>query len=244
MWLDDVLEAARRREEVVEDRRRPPKGFAEALREARSRGTNAVIAELKLASPSGFRARDVDAVSYLRAMSRGAAALSIITEPVAFGGSYELLRLASSATDLPLLMKDFVIRREQVRSAYSLGADAVLLIARLLDDEQLEFLYREITSLGMDALVEVHDERDLERALRLRPRVVGVNARDLLTLRIDRELQARVLSMVPDGVLRVAESGIRGPEDVRRLREAGADAFLVGTSLMENPGLLEELLRA
>ena len=177
-------------------------------------------------------------------MSRGAAALSVVTEPVAFGGSYELLRMASSSVDLPVLMKDFVVTGGQVESAYSLGADAVLLIVRLLSDDELEQLYKKATSMGMEALVEVHDELDLERALRLRPRAIGVNSRDLLTLRVDRGLQMRILGMIPSGILRVAESGIRSADDVRLLRDSGADAFLVGTSLMENPGLLEELLDA
>ncbi|BBE42204.1 Indole-3-glycerol phosphate synthase [Conexivisphaera calida] len=223
---------------------RPPRGFADAIRAARSRGVNPVIAELKLASPSGFRAGDVDVERYLRTVARGAAALSVITEPVAFGGSYDLLRMASSSVDLPVLMKDFVVTSGQVRSAHSLGADAVLLIVRLLRDAELELLYSEATSMGMDVLVEVHDEHDLERALRLRPRVIGVNSRDLLTLRMDGELQRRILGMIPGGIVRVAESGIRSADDLRRLRDSGADAFLVGTSLMENPGLLEELLDA
>ncbi len=244
MWIDEVLEAARRREIAVGVRRRPPRGFTEAIRAARTRGVNPIIAELKLASPSGFRARGVDVEGYLRTVSRGAAALSVVTEPVAFGGSYELLRMASSSVDLPVLMKDFVVTGGQVESAYSLGADAVLLIVRLLSDDELEQLYKKATSMGMEALVEVHDELDLERALRLRPRAIGVNSRDLLTLRVDRGLQMRILGMIPSGILRVAESGIRSADDVRLLRDSGADAFLVGTSLMENPGLLEELLDA
>jgi len=201
-----------------------------------------VIAELKLASPSGFRA-SVDPSEYLRAVS-GAAALSVVTEPVAFGGSYDLLRLAAESTDLPILMKDFVVSEEQLRSAVALGADAVLLITGILGEGELERLYGAAASMGLEVLVEVHDELDLERALALRPRMVGVNSRDLFTLRIDRGLQARLLGMIPQGIIRVAESGIRGPDDLRALREAGADAFLVGTALMMDPGLLRELLSA
>ncbi len=245
MWIDEVLEAARKRDVVRGNRARPPRGLVDSIRAARSRGVNPVIAELKLASPSGFRAREgMDVERYLRAMSRGATALSVITEPVAFGGSYELLRIASSSTDLPVLMKDFVVTVGQVESAHSLGADAVLLIVRLLGDRDLELLYGEVVSRGMDALVEVHDESDLERALTLKPRVIGVNSRDLLTLEIDRERQSRILGMIPRGIVRVAESGIRSADDLRRLRDSGADAFLVGTALMKDPGLLEELLTA
>ena len=245
MWIDEVLEAARKRDVVRGNRARPPRGLVDSIRAARSRGVNPVIAELKLASPSGFRARvDMDLGRYLRIASRGAAALRVVTEPLVFGGSYELLRIASSSTDLPVLMKDFVVTVGQVESAHSLGADAVLLIVRLLGDRDLELLYGEVVSRGMDALVEVHDESDLERALTLKPRVIGVNSRDLLTLEIDRERQSRILGMIPRGIVRVAESGIRGADDVRRLRDSGADAFLVGTALMKDPGLLEELLTA
>ncbi|MGC8614189.1 MAG: indole-3-glycerol-phosphate synthase, partial [Conexivisphaera sp.] len=173
-----------------------------------------------------------------------AAAFSVVTGPIAFGGSYGLLRLVASASELPILMKDFVVSEDQVRAAWTLGADAVLLIVRLLSDAELRRLHSAVRSTGMEALVEVHDERDLERALGLRPRMIGVNARDLVTLGMDRDAQLRLLRMIPSGTLRVAESGIAGAEDVRALRAAGADAFLVGTALMRNPGLLGELMRA
>ncbi|MGC9116707.1 MAG: indole-3-glycerol phosphate synthase TrpC [Conexivisphaera sp.] len=242
MWIDDVLAGARARGPVEGTRTRPLRSFSGALARTRAMGLNPIIAELKMASPSGFRA-SVDPALYVRAVS-GAAAFSVVTEPIAFGGSYGLLRLVASASELPILMKDFVVSEDQVRAAWTLGADAVLLIVRLLSDAELRRLHSAVRSTGMEALVEVHDERDLERALGLHPRMIGVNARDLVTLGMDRDAQLRLLRMIPSGTLRVAESGIAGAEDVRALRAAGADAFLVGTALMRNPGLLGELMRA
>ena len=243
MWIDDVLAAARARDVVSDRRTRPLRSLTAAIDAAKSRGLNPVIAELKMASPSGFKA-DVDPAGYLAAVSGGATALSIVTEPVVFGGTYGLLRAAAASVELPLLMKDFVVSEGQVKSAASLGADAVLLIVRILGDEELVRLYGEATSMGLEVLVEVHDEHDLMRALELKPRMIGVNSRDLMTLSIDMDSQTRILERVPSGMLKVAESGISDADDVRRLREAGADAFLVGTALMRNPGLLYELLNA
>ncbi|MFP3263671.1 MAG: indole-3-glycerol-phosphate synthase TrpC [Nitrososphaeria archaeon] len=200
-----------------------------------------MIAELKLASPSGFRA-SVDPSEYLRAVS-GAAA----QRGHGAGGVRRELRPAAAGCRVhgpPDTHEGLRGLEEQLRSAVALGADAVLLITRILGEGELERLYGAAASMGLEVLVEVHDELDLERALALRPRMVGVNSRDLLTLRIDRGLQARLLGMIPQGIIRVAESGIRGPDDLRALREAGADAFLVGTALMMDPGLLRELLSA
>ncbi len=141
-------------------------------------------------------------------------------------------------------MKDFIVSRKQIDAGFALGADAVLLIVRILNDQELQDLYRYAESLGLEALVEVHDEKDVERALSLEPKLIGVNARDLFTLKVSREHQRRILELVPSRYIKVAESGIDSPKAIKELKEAGADAFLIGTALVKNRELLRELIRA
>lgn len=243
-WLDEVVSGARRRPAVVKRRQRALRSLSAAIIGARGAGVNPIIAELKRASPSGFSSGR-DALEYLREVGgMGACAVSVLTEPLYFRGSYQDLELAAGALDVPVLMKDFVVSEAQVLTGFSLGADSVLLIVRVLSDGELEGLYRLATSLGMEPLVEVHDEEDLVRAERIRPRIVGVNARDLRTLELDRRRQVRVLGMIGWGAIKVAESGVRSPQDIRELKGAGADAFLIGSALMEDPRALAELLKA
>ncbi|MEM3810800.1 MAG: indole-3-glycerol phosphate synthase TrpC, partial [Conexivisphaerales archaeon] len=218
-WIKDVVKAAKSRERAVGNRERGNHSLSLSIISAKRQGVNPIIAELKLASPSGFR-YDIDARKYVKYVeSAGAIGLSVITEPIAFKGSYGILREASSLVKVPVLMKDFVVTEGQVRDAYVLGADAVLLIVSIIGEEEtLKRLYNLVHLLGMEALVEVHSEKDLNIASGLKPRIVGVNARDLLTLRIDYQQQERILSALPGNIIKIAESGIESCERISKLK--------------------------
>ena len=193
----------------------------------------AVIAEVKRASPSkGELAPGLDAVDQARAyVAGGADAISVLTEPDRFRGSLDDLEQVA-ALGTPALRKDFIVDAYQVWEARARGASAVLLIVAALDDDTLAALHAEADDAGLTALVEVHDEDELARAVRLGARVVGVNARDLRTFDVDRDAFARLRPAIPEGTVTVAESGVRGPDDVVRAGHAGADAVLVGESLV------------
>jgi indole-3-glycerol phosphate synthase len=205
--------------------------FADALR----RGDEvALLAEVKPRSPSAGVIREgSDPVEIARDYERGgAAALSVLTDGRFFGGSLDALRAVRQAVDLPVLRKDFVIDRLQVEEARAAGADAVLLIVAALEDTALRNLHDLVCELGMDALVEVHDERELERALEAGAGIIGVNNRDLRTFRTDLAVTERLAPRVPGDAVLVGESGVRSRADVARLGAAGVDAVLVGESLM------------
>lgn len=210
--------------------RRP---FARALRRPRLN----VIAEFKRRSPSRGTIRDdIAPAAVARAYeAAGAAALSVLTEESHFGGSLEDLREARSATDLPALRKDFIVDPYQVWEARLAGADALLLIVAALSEAELRGLLKAAGEAGLDALVEVHEEAELERALAVGAALVGVNNRDLRTLEVSLDVSLGLADRIPDDVLAVSESGIRSGADVRRLREAGFDGFLVGEQLMQSP---------
>ncbi len=196
------------------------------------RATLSVIAEFKRRSPSAGAIRNDDPATRAAAYRKaGASAISVLTDPDAFGGSLEDLQAASSASGLPVLMKDFIVDPAQIRAGWAAGASAVLLIVRCLDDARLRRLHREARSLGLDALVEVHDAAELERALALEDAIVGINNRDLDTLRTDRRRARDLLPRVPAGRIAVAESGYLEPEHLAELR-GRADAVLIGTALM------------
>lgn len=222
--------------------RRP---FAFALRQADRVN---VIGEFKRRSPSrGVIREDLHPVAVAQAYEiAGAAALSVLTDEPFFGGQLQDLQEARAATLLPTLRKDFIVDAYQVREAWVAGADAVLLIAAVLDDAELIELHRVACEHGLDALVEVHDAAELERALAADASLVGVNSRDLRTMEVRLETALELAPQLPDDVVVVAESGIKSGRDVRRLREAGYDAFLIGEQLMQSqdPGrALEELLK-
>jgi indole-3-glycerol phosphate synthase len=240
-YLDTLLDGARRR--VEEARRREP------LASLRERAVDApvapsfgdalaapgvqVIAEIKRASPSkGDLAVEMDARAQAGAyVGGGAAAISVLTEPERFKGS--LTDLADVATlGVPALRKDFVVDPYQVWEARAAGAAAVLLIVAALDEPDLALLHDEARAAGLDVLVEVHDASEAAATRRIGATIVGVNARDLRTFELDRDGFARLRPELPDAALAVAESGVRGPDDVRRAAEEGADAVLVGESLV------------
>ena len=193
-----------------------------------------LIAEMKRASPSKGPIRPGASVTeVVRAYQEaGARAVSVLTEGAYFGGSLDDLVEARGACDLPLLRKDFVVDDYQLLEARAAGADAVLLIVAALDTEHLEHLMGMASDLGMDTLVEVHDEEEVETAVESGAEVIGINNRNLHSLEVDLETTFRLLAAVPAGTVVVAESGITEREDVERLEEAGVDAILVGETLM------------
>lgn len=211
--------------------RRPALDAEAALRAAPGM---AVIAEVKRASPSKGSLADIPDPAALAAAyaAGGAAAVSVLTEPRQFSGSLDDLAAVRARIDVPVLRKDFLVRPYQVAEARAWGADFVLLIVAALPQGELVALREQAEALGMTALVEVHDEEETRRAVDAGARVVGVNARDLRTLEIDRTTFARLRPLIPDDVVTVAESGVRGVDDVRAYAAAGARAVLVGEALV------------
>ncbi len=212
------------------------RGFRAAIEAAHGAGHMAVIAEIKRRSPSRgdlapALAPDVQAKAY---QEGGAACLSVLTDHEFFAGSADDLSAARRATDLPVLRKDFTVGAADVCDARLMGADAVLLIVAALSPNLLQELSALASRLGLDALVEVHDEAELEVALAAGATLIGVNQRDLVTFEVDTRRALRLAAAIPDGVLGVAESGITGPEDVRRLAGAGYQAVLVGEALVRS----------
>ena len=193
-----------------------------------------VIAEVKRASPSkGPLAEIPDPAELAREYAAGGArCVSVLTERRWFGGSLEDLAAVRTAVEVPLLRKDFVVSSYQVHEARAYGADLVLLIVAALEQNTLSGLLDRIESLGMTALVEVHDEEETDRALAAGARVIGINARDLRTLEVDRSVFERIAPGLPNSVVKIAESGVRGPHDLIRYASAGADAVLVGEGLV------------
>jgi indole-3-glycerol phosphate synthase len=204
------------------------------FRGALTRGGVALIAECKQRSPSGgVLQATYDPVSLAqRYATNGASAISVLTEPVFFGGSLEHLKEVRSAVDVPVLCKDFIIDPIQLAAARGAGADAVLLIAAILDDDDLLAFNEQAELLGMDVVVEVHDEVQLGRALDIEPEIIGINNRDLTRMRTDKTITARLRPLIPRGCTVISESGIDRRADVDELARLGINAALVGESLL------------
>ena len=220
--------------------------FKDALKRE---GVN-IIAEFKRASPS---LGDIDVAADPVAKAKiyeqgGAAAMSVLCDAARFKGSVEdLRRVAASGAKIPLLAKDFISEKERLREVKDAGASAALLIVRYLDDEKLSELLAEARSLGLDALVETHSEEEIKRAVAVGADIIGVNCRDLSNFTVDVSISERLLRAIPDGIVKVAESGIKTSADIARLRAAGANAFLIGTALMKSQdpeGALRSLLES
>lgn len=218
----------------------PRRGFATALQQRVATGDAAVIAEVKKASPSKgvLRADFQPAAIAASYASHGATCLSVLTDREYFQGNTEYLQQARAACALPVLRKDFIIDTYQVVEAAAMGADCILLIAAALDDAQMAELEACAIEHGLDALIEVHDRAELERALQLRTPLIGVNNRDLRTFETRLETTLNLLAAIPRDRLVVTESGIRTPQDVARMRSAGVHVFLIGETFMraEDPG--------
>ena len=211
----------------------PARGFRDALVASAPDGM-AVISEIKRRSPSrGDLNAGLDPAVLAATYERGGAScLSVLTDVDHFGGSVGDLQAARAATALPVLRKDFTVSERDVCDARLMGADCVLLIVAALSDGELAAFHRLAIEIGLDVLVEIHDERELERAMRVDATLVGVNQRDLVTFQVDHERALRMAGVIPRGVVRVAESGVRGPTDAAALADAGYDAVLVGETLV------------
>lgn len=234
------VEAARAREPQTSlerrARTRPPNGQAFAAALSRPDTIN-VIAECKRRSPSrGVLRAAYDPVAVAREYAEaGAAALSVLTEPMFFDGSLDHLAAVRSAVSVPLLRKDFIVDEYQLLEAAAAGADAVLLIVAALDDDWLTHLHAKASALGLAVLVEVHTDEEFDRALAAGAAIVGVNNRNLRTLTVDVDLSERLAARIPAGVTAVSESGLKTPADLARLRAIGYRAFLVGERLVTAP---------
>jgi indole-3-glycerol phosphate synthase len=214
-----------------------PRGFVRAMESVITAHQPAVIAEIKKASPSkGVIREDFDPASIATSYAQGGATcLSVLTDRDFFQGADEFLRQAKQACDLPVLRKDFIIDPYQVYEARVIGADCVLLIVAALDDATLAALAQLATDLDMDVLVEVHDEAELERALKVPARLIGINNRNLHTFETSLDTTLRLLDKIPSERIVVTESAIHTQADVKRMRDHGVNAFLVGEAFMRAP---------
>ncbi|MCG7576701.1 MULTISPECIES: indole-3-glycerol phosphate synthase TrpC [unclassified Halomonas] len=226
---------------ALAEKQSAPRGFIEALNQRIAAGDAAVIAEVKKASPSkgvmreAFHPADI-AKSYAQG---GAACLSVLTDADFFQGHEDYLIAARDACDLPVIRKDFITHGYQVTEARAIGADCILLIVAALNDAQLRDLHQQANALGMDVLVEIHDAEELERALALDLKLVGINNRNLHTFETSLNTTLDLLPRIPDGVTVITESGIHTRDDVELMRDHEVNGFLVGEAFMreEDPGL-------
>ena len=252
MYLDKIIaqhrevasQDARSLSELIETARRigSSRGFADRLA-VDSQDSLAVIAEIKRRSPSrGVLGEDLKPDLIARDyQSAGASCISVLTDSDFFGGSVEDLQHARKATELPVLRKDFTVSLQDICDAKIMGADCILLIVAALTKSELLDFHQFAKELGLDVLVEIHDEPELEIAIEIESELVGVNQRDLKTFEVDQKRAVRMAAKIPSGVLRVAESGVRTRSDAQQLRDAGYDAILVGETLVTSADITKTL---
>lgn len=226
---------------VLAGQQSAPRGFIEALNQRIQAGDPAVIAEVKKASPSkGVMREKFHPADIARSYAQGGAAcLSVLTDADFFQGHEDYLIAARDACELPVIRKDFITHGYQVTEARAIGADCILLIVAALDDAKLRDLHQQANAMGMDVLVEVHDADELERALALNLKLVGINNRNLHTFDTSLDTTLDLLTRIPDSVTVITESGIHTRDDVERMRDHDVNGFLVGEAFMreEDPGL-------
>ena len=252
MYLDKILaqhrevasQDARSLSELIETASRigSSRGFADRLA-VDSQDSLAVIAEIKRRSPSrGVLGEDLKPDLIARDyQSAGASCISVLTDSDFFGGSVEDLQHARKATELPVLRKDFTVSLQDICDAKIMGADCILLIVAALTKSELLDFHQFAKELGLDVLVEIHDEPELEIAIEIESKLIGVNQRDLKTFEVDQKRAVRMAAKIPSGVLRVAESGVRTRSDAQQLRDAGYDAILVGETLVTSADITKTL---
>ena len=225
-------------EQIINDA--PTRGFVDAMRKRINAGEPAVIAEIKKASPSkGIIREDFKPAEIAKSYQQGGAScVSVLTDIDFFQGSDDYLKQARAACDLPVIRKDFIIDPYQVYEARTIGADCILLIVAILADEQMQTLYKLARELGMDVLIEVHDEEELQRALPLEADLVGINNRNLRTFETSLQTTLDLLEQIPNERIVVTESGIHSVEHIKLMREHQVNAFLVGEAFMraDDPG--------
>lgn len=216
-----------------------PRGFLDALKVQTKAHKTALIAEIKKASPSqGIIREDFDAASHARAYEAGGATcLSVLTDTFFFQGRNSHLSMARASSKLPVLRKDFMLEPFQILEARSLGADCVLLILSALSDTLAKEMEHLAMGLGMDVLIEVHNSEELKRALSMNSKLIGINNRNLQTMKVDLSRSATLRPLIPDDYTVVCESGIKTNDDILRMRRSGIHAFLVGESLMREPDI-------
>lgn len=240
-WLNEIIRYNASRTLIRISRFRELHSFRNRIEEMWSKGGTAIIAEFKRRSPSGLYV-DRNPVDYVKHIEKFVVGISVLTEELYFGGSYDQLITIASVTNLPILMKDIIINTNQIETAYNIGADAVLLIASILNDKELETLYETARGFGLEAIVEVHDEKEADLVMNMGFNIIGVNSRNLATLEINLDKAYNVLKKIPDNFTKIAESGMKNKKDIEYLKNAGAKAFLIGTELMKNPSIIYKLL--
>lgn len=216
-----------------------PRGFLSALKAKAAENKPGLIAEVKKASPSkGLIRADFDPAQIAKAYERaGAACISVLTDAPYFQGHDDYLKQVKETCALPVLRKDFMVDPYQIYESRALGADCILIIMAALSDDEANELHTIAQNLGMDALIEVHDEPELNRALKLKPGMIGINNRNLKTLEVDIQTSYQLTKTIPQDCLKIAESGIDGPQTLSDLQKNGFDAFLVGESLMRQDNI-------